>query len=152
MALAAFVLDYEKYISSVSIDRHGIESVEFSPDFYITGSDNISAKLSWKHILEQYQIITSMLISNVMCRSIVRNLHEPEYAHRKAILEVLGDYASDCQLEADEAEGLFDKHYVYLDRAYRSNRMHAAAKLLVEELSSHHTLSYSDLCGLMENI
>lgn len=34
MALAAFILDYEKYISSVSIERRGLDSVEFTPEFF----------------------------------------------------------------------------------------------------------------------
>lgn len=149
MALAAFVLDYEKYISSVSVDRRGLESVEFTPDFYVSSSEGISAKVSWEHLLEQYQIITSMLISNVMCRSMVRNRKELEYAHRKAMIGALEDYALECQLEADEAEGLFDKHYGYLDRAYRNSRMHAAAEHLVGELTSRRVLNHSDLCELL---
>ena len=40
MVLAAFILDYEKYISSVSIERSGLEAIEFSPDFFIVSGEN----------------------------------------------------------------------------------------------------------------
>ena len=38
MALAAFILDYEKYIASVSVERRGLDAVEFSPDFYMAAA------------------------------------------------------------------------------------------------------------------
>ena len=149
MALAAFILDYEKYIASVSVDRRGLDSVEFTPDFYIAGSEGISAKASWEHTLEQYQIISSMLISNVMCRAMVREQRELEMSHHAAMLDALRDYSAECQLEDDEAEQLFDKHYQYLNRAYHNGRLHAVARRLVDELSSRHILYHSDLCDIL---
>lgn len=149
MALAAFILDYEKYISSVSVERRGLDSVDFTPDFYIAAGESISAKASWAHVLEQYQIISSMLISNVMCRRMVKEHMELEMSHREAMLDALRDYAVECQLEDDEAEELFDKHYQYLNRAYHSSRLHAAAQRLADELMSRHTLGHSDLCEVL---
>lgn len=149
MALAAFILDYEKYITSVSVERSGIDAVEFSPDFYMTACESISPKASWAHCIEQYQIISSMLISNVMCRSMVRNHMEVEMSHHDAMLDSLYDFAKECQLDTDEAEELFDKHYQYLNRAYHNSRVHVAAQRLVDELSSRHTLVHSDLCDIL---
>lgn len=149
MALAAFILDYEKYITSVSVDRQGIEAIEFSPEFYMISSESISPKATWTHILEQFQIVSSMLISNVMCRSMVRNRTELGEKQHDVMLSTLQEYADDCQLEKDEAEELFDKHYEYLNRAYHNSRMHIAAKRIVDELKSKHTLYHSDLCELL---
>lgn len=149
MALAAFILDYEKYISSISIERRGLDSVEFTPEFFVVSAEGISAKASWSHILEQFQVIASMLISNVMCRRMVKDQTEPDMSLRRAMLEALSDYAGECQLESDEVVELFDKHYIYFDRAYRNSRLHAAAKRLVDELSTRHTLSHSELCELL---
>lgn len=150
MALAAFILDYEKYIASVSVERRGLDAVEFSPDFYMAAAgESISPKASWAHVIEQYQIIASMLISNVMCRSMVRNHAELGISYHDAMLDALYDYAKECQLEADEAEELFDKHYQYLNRAYHNSRLHVAAQRLVDELSSRHTLLHSDLCDIL---
>lgn len=150
MALAAFILDYGRYINSVSVERRGLDSVEFTPDFYIVTGDNISAKVSWEHVIEQYQIISSMLISNVICRMMVRHHREPEISHHDAMLEALRDYAAECQLEMDESEQLFDKHFQYLNRAYHNVRLHAAAERIVDELKARHTLYYSDLCEVLE--
>lgn len=149
MALAAFILDYEKYIDYISVERRGLDCVEFTPDFYVAPAENVSAKASWAHILEQYQVIASMLISNIMCRTMVRNHKELEMSHHDAMLDVLHDYAVDCQLENDEAEQLFDKHFAYLNQAYHNSRMHAAAQRLVDELTSRHTLGHSDLCDIL---
>lgn len=149
MALAAFILDYEKYISSVSIDRHDIESVEFTPDFFITAPENISAKTSWQHTLNQYRIIISMMISNVMCRSMVRERMEVERARHDAMISMLHDYTRQCQLEDDEAEQLFDQHFDYLNRAYHNSQLHAVARRVVDELSSRHILYHSDLTDLL---
>ncbi len=149
MALSAFILDYEKYISSVSIERRGLDSVEFTPEFFVASAEGISAKSSWSHILEQFQVIASMLISNVMCRRMVKDHTEPDMSLRRAMLEALSDYAGECQLESDEVAELFDKHYIYFDRAYRNSRLHAAAKRLADELSTRHTLSHSELCELL---
>ncbi len=149
MALAAFILDYEKYISSISIERRGLDSVEFTPEFFVVSAEGISAKASWSHILEQFQVIASMLISNVMCRRMVKDQTEPDMSLRRAMLEALSDYAGECQLESDEVAELFDKHYIYFDRAYRNSRLHAAARRLADELSTRHTLSHSELCELL---
>lgn len=149
MALAAFILDYEKYISSISLDRQGIEAIEFSPEFYMITSEGLSPKASWTHILEQFQIVSSMLISNVMCRSMVRNRTELGRTQRDSMLTTLEGYAGDCQLDKDEVEELFEKHYAYLNKAYHNSRMHVAAKRIVDELKSRHTLYHSDLCELL---
>lgn len=90
-----------------------------------------------------------MLISNVMCRRMVKDQTEPDMSLRRAMLEALSDYAGECQLESDEVAELFDKHYIYFDRAYRNSRLHAAAKRLADELSTRHTLSHSELCELL---
>jgi hypothetical protein len=152
MVLAAFILDYEKYISSVSIERSGLEAIEFSPDFFIVSGENVSAKTSWEHILEQYQVIASMMISNMMCRSMVGSRRELDRAMHDVMLSTLKDYAEDCQLEKDEAEAIFDKHYQYLNRAYHNSNLHVAAKRLVEELTSKPVLYHSDLCDLVRSL
>lgn len=149
MALAAFVFEYEKYLSSVSIDRRDIETIEFTPDFFITAPENISAKTSWQHTLNQYRIIMSMMISNVMCRSMVRQRKEVEKKLHDAMLTSLHDYTEQCQLEDDEAEDIFEQHFDYLNRAYHNSRMHAIARRVVNELSSRHTLYHSDLTDLL---
>lgn len=149
MALAAFILDYEKYIDSISIERRGIDAVDFTPDFFMASSENISPKASWEHTLEQFQVVSSMLISNLMCRSIVRNRRELQQSHHDAMLEALADFACDCQLEEEEARQLFYKHYMYLDRAYHNSRLHDAASRLVNELTSRLTLTHSDLCDVL---
>ena len=100
MALAAFILDYEKYIASVSVERRGLDAVEFSPDFYMAAAgEGISPKASWAHVIEQYQIIASMLISNVMCRSMVRNHAELGISYHDAMLDALCDYAKSVSLK-----------------------------------------------------
>lgn len=152
MVLAAFVLDYEKYISSVTVDGHGLEAIEFSPDFYMVSSESISPKASWTHQLEQYQIVASMLISNLLCRSIVKSRRELDNTLQDAMLSTLNEYAAECQLDSDEAEELFEKHYQYLNRAYHNSSLHVAAKRLVDELASRHTLYHSDLCDILSAI
>lgn len=151
MALAAFMMDYEKYIDSISIDRKDIDSVEFTPEFFITLSECLSPKASWVHSLEQFQVITSMLISNVMCRSMVRNRHEVEDKLRNRMLGCLHDYACDCQLEDDEAEHLFYKHYEVLNRAYHNAQMHTMARRLVDELNTRRILHHCDLNELLSS-
>lgn len=149
MTLAAFILDYEKYISSISIERPDIESIEFSHEFYTFTPENISAKAAWAHTLEQYQMVLSMLISNVMCRSMVKEQKEVSYAVNRSILPLLHDYTEECQIDDDEAQQLFDKHFDYLNRAYHNSRLHAVARRLADELSSRRQLLHSDLTDLL---
>ena len=146
MALAAFILDYEKYIDSVSVERRGLDAVDFTPEFFMASSESISPKASWEHTLEQFQVVSSMLISNMMCRSMVRNHRELQQSHHDAMLEALTDFACDCQLADEETRQIFDKHYMYLDRAYHNSRLHDAAQRLVDEFASRPTLYHSDLC------
>lgn len=153
MAISAFMLDFEDYIESVSIDRKDLESVEFTPDFYISAGDSISAKQIWKYYVNRYQIASALLISNVMSRSMVLHRQEVAYDIHNKMVDALKDFAAeDCQLETDEALTLFDKHYQYLDRAYHNSRLHDVIEKLTDELNSRRTLSHSELCDLLSGL
>lgn len=152
MAVSAFIFDKEEYIASVSTERRDFEAVEFTPEFFIASADGLLPKAQWKHTLHQLELISSMLISNVMSRSMVRNRQELDIAHHDAMLDVLADYATDCQLDDDEMEELFNSQYQYLNRAYHNSRVHDIIKYLVDKLSTQHTLNHSDLRDILSGM
>lgn len=119
MVVGMVVLDGEDMLSAVSLDAVPGEIVEFTDGFYFAGNPGLSAKVAWAQIVHNYNLSLAMLISNVMCRSIVLD-NTPvapavkEHLRRQAVDEG----HESCSLEDDEINRLFDKNYSYLLRVF----------------------------------
>lgn len=118
MAISLVACDGEEYLAAVSL-RPGEEAVDMSPDFYFCSTGRYSAKIAWNELLRQYQTAMAMLVGNVLCRSVVGQGRTPAADVVDALREIARTEGADsCQLELDEADSLFNKHYAYYSRLF----------------------------------
>ncbi|MDE6341716.1 MAG: hypothetical protein K2K93_05315 [Muribaculaceae bacterium] len=145
MAISLASLNAFDRVAEVSLD--GCDTmVEFSNEYYFSGSPSISPKSTWDNLVQNFHITASMVISNVMSRSLVR-------MRRDVPVEVLGllhdeiqrEGKESCGLEDDEIDALFNRTLSYSRRIFANPRLHPAINEFARILSTRRTLSGNEL-------
>lgn len=153
MAIGLTIVDCEKYIADISIERADLESVRFTPDFFFASSPNISAKSAWNFMAERYHIVSAMLIGNLLCRSMLRGDGKLKRESVTALHSYLLEEGADlCELDKDEIEPIFDKYFNYLYNVFNSGRMKQIAVNMVDNLSKSGSLSRGEIKDLLSEI
>ncbi|MBO5445494.1 MAG: hypothetical protein J5995_09195 [Muribaculaceae bacterium] len=145
MAISLAALDAFDRIAEINLDGEP-SMVEFSNEYYFSGSPSISPKSTWDNMVQNFHITASMVISNVMSRAMVR-------MHREIPAEVLGavhtailDEGRDsCGLEDDEIDTLFNRTLSYSRRIFANPRLHPAIEEFARVLSRKRVLSGNEL-------
>ncbi|MDE6022174.1 MAG: hypothetical protein K2G13_01600, partial [Muribaculaceae bacterium] len=127
MAISLAALNAFDRIAEVNLDGDNDTMVEFSNEYYFSGSPSISPKSTWDNLVQNFHITASMVISNVMSRSMVR-------MHRDVPVEILGTLHDEilregrdsCGLEDDEIDALFNRTLSYSRRIFANPRLHPA--------------------------
>ncbi len=128
-------------IAEVSIDSDG-PMVEFSYEYYFPGSQVISPKATWDNLVQNFHITTSMVVSNVLARSVVRMKEEvPDEIMKDIYAEVEREGRDTCSLEADEIENLFNNALMRSRRLFRNPRLHPAIDEFARIISRRRSLS-----------
>ena len=141
MAISLAALDAFDRVAEISLDGDDT-MVEFSNEYYFSGSPSISPKSSWNNMVQNFHITASMVISNVMSRSMVR-------MHRDIPVEILGaihdevirEGLDSCGLEKDEVDALFNRALSYSRRIFANPRLHPAIDEFARIISRRRTLS-----------
>lgn len=141
MAISLASLNAFDRVAEISLDGDDT-MVEFSNEYYFSGSPSISPKSTWANLVENFHITTSMVVSNIMSRSLVR-------MHRDIPIEILGEVHKEilregqesCGLEEDEVEALFNRTLSYTRRIFSNPRLHPAIEEFTRILSRRRTLS-----------
>lgn len=145
MTISLAALDALDRVVCVSLDSDG-PMITFSTDFYFNGSPSVSPKAAWQNMLQNFNLTSAMVLSNVMAREMVR-------MHREVPADVISALRKDitlegkesCSLDEDETEALFDRVNGYMRRIFRNERLHPAIDELVRVLSRRRTLSGSEI-------
>lgn len=146
MAIGLVVFDGEDMISAVSVDADPSEMIEFDNRFYFAGNPGLSAKTAWNEILRNFNLLSAMLISNVMCRSMVLDNAPVDDEVRGSLHDSISREASEtCSLEQDEIDRLFDKNYSYLMRVFSHNGVQRVAHDFAETIRRERRLTRSDI-------
>jgi len=128
-------------VAEVSIDTDG-PMVEFSRECYFPGSPSLSPKATWDNLVQNFHIITSMVVSNVLARSIVRMKEEaPKELMERIYSEVEREGRDTCALEDDEIENLYNNALTRARRIFRNPRLHPAVDELARIISRRRSLS-----------
>jgi hypothetical protein len=128
-------------VAEVSLDSEG-PMIEFSHEYYFSGSPSISPKATWDNLVQNFHITTSMVVSNILARSIVRMKEEAPAAIMKEIYsEVEREGRDTCALEEDEIENLYNNALMRASRLFRNPRLHPAIDEFARVLSRRRTLS-----------
>lgn len=128
-------------VAEVSIDADG-PMVEFSHEYYFPGSPVVSPKATWDNLVQNFHITTSMVISNILARSIVRMKEEaPKEIMDEIYSEVEREGRDTCSLEEDEIENLYNNALMRARRIFRNPRLHPAIDEFARVISRRRSLS-----------
>lgn len=132
-------------IAQVCLDSEG-PMVEFSHEYYFSGSPSISPKSTWDNLVENFHITTSMVVSNVLARSLVRLKEEAPSGVMKEIYEEVEKEGKDtCSLEEDEIENLYNNALNRSLKLFRNPRLHPAIEEFAKIISRKRSLSGMEL-------
>ena len=153
MAISMVVWESENVLAAVSLDAPADETVEFTPDFYYNGNPGLSAKVSWNHILQHYQVTMGMLLGNILCRSYVLHHNDVTADMRKELLELFDNEGREtCSLESDEIERLFNKSYNYLYRVFNHTGVQELAHDFARELKKQRRLTRGEVIEQLRSL
>lgn len=128
-------------VAEVSIDADG-PMVEFSHEYYFPGSPVMSPKATWDNLVQNFHITTSMVVSNILARSIVRMKEEaPKEIMDEIYSEVEREGRDTCSLEEDEIENLYNNALMRARRIFRNPRLHPAIDEFARVISRRRSLS-----------
>lgn len=141
MVISLASLDAIDRVAEVSIDAEG-PMVEFSHEYYFPGSPTISPKAVWDNLIQNFHITTSMVVSNILARSIVRLKEEaPQDVMQQIHDEVEREGRETCSLEDDEIENLYQNALMRARRIFRNPRLHPAIDEFARVISRRRSLS-----------
>lgn len=128
-------------VAMVSIDADG-PMVEFSHEYYFAGSPSISPKSTWDNLVENFHLTTSMVLANVMSRSLVRLKEEtPQDILKEIYSQVEMEGKTTCALEEDEIERLYNNALTRTKRIFKNPILHPAIEELAHVISKKRNLS-----------
>lgn len=141
MLVALANLDAIDRVATVSIDTDG-PMVEFSHAYYFSGSPSISPKSTWDNLVSNFHITTSMVVGNILARSLVRLKQDvPEEILKEVYGLVEEEGRETCSLENDEIERLYDHAVSRSMRIFRNPRVQPAVDEFARILSLKRSLS-----------
>lgn len=128
-------------VAEVSLDSDG-PMVEFSHQYYFPGSPAISPKATWDNLVQNFHITTSMVLSNILARSVVRLKGKaPDDLLKEVYGEIEAEGRDTCALEDDEIENLYNNALMRSRRLFQNPRLHPAIDEFARILARRRHLS-----------
>lgn len=153
MAIGLVIFDGEDYLEGINVDARSDELISLSNQFYFGGSPTFSAKSVWTRVVNNFNIMSAMVISNALCRSLVQDGMPVRFEIKQQIRDILTMEASEtCELEKDEIERLFEKNYNYLYRVFNHGGVQDVAREMVERLRRTRTMSRLDVLEQLRSL
>lgn len=128
-------------VAEISLDADG-PMIEFSQEYYFPTSPAVSPKVTWDNLVRNFHITTSMVVSNILARSVVRMREEaPEMVMKEIYEEVEREGRETCSLEDDEIESLYSNALMRARRLFLNPRLQPAVSEFARVLSRRRNLS-----------
>lgn len=145
MAVALAALDAIDRVVEFSLDSDG-PMVIFSNEYFFNSSPAVSPKAVWENLMRNFHITASMVISNVMARSMVR-MHEdvPQDILKSIYEEIEAEGKETCGLEEDEVKSFYDRTFYSQRRIFANPRLSPAISELASVFSRKRRLSGMEL-------
>lgn len=145
MAISLASLDAIDRVVEFTLDSDG-PMVVFSNEYYFTSAPAVSAKSVWENLMRNLHITASMVISNVMARSLIRLNEEIPADILSEVYDRIADEGRDtCGLEDDEVKSFYDKTFYGQLRVFSNPRMKPAIDELARIISRRRHLSGLEL-------
>lgn len=145
MAVSLAGLDAIDSVVDISLDADG-PMVNFSQEYYYSLSPMVSPKSVWENLIRNFHITASMVVGNVLARSLVRlHVDLPKDIERKVFAEIEAEGEETCGLEKDEIEAFYSRIISQHRRIFSNPRLHPAINELAGIISRRRRLSGLEL-------
>ena len=142
MAVGIMVFNGEELLPSISLDREPGAMVEMHDMYYFNGNPGLSAKSAWNQIKENYELSVAMLISNIMCRSLVLDKVSVPLNRKNIIRNTVAQEGREtCGLEDDEINHVFDREYTILHRVFNHQGVQSIIHDFADTMKRRRTMS-----------
>ena len=150
MAISMASLDALDRIVEVWLDSEG-PMVTFNHQYYFSQSPTVSAKDVWNNMVNNLQLTTSLVLGNVMARSLVQQRREIDRELVERLRAIVRDEARDyCSLDSEESDVIFDKLFNHSLRLFHNPRLHPAVNELAAVITRRRRLSVFELAEELE--
>ena len=150
MAIAIASLDSLDRITEIDLDADG-PMITFSNEYYFSLSPSLSPKAVWNNLLRNYHLTTSLVLGNVMARTLVRLRYEADREIIERVKEVVREEGQEiCSLDDEEIDILFDRVYRQSLRLFHNPRLHPAVRDLAAVISRRRRMSVLELAEELE--
>ncbi|MBO4966243.1 MAG: hypothetical protein J6C81_08320 [Muribaculaceae bacterium] len=141
MAVSLAALDALDRVVEFSLDADG-PMVSFSNEYYFSGSPSISPKATWDNLIQNFYITSSMVLSNIMARVMVRDREQwPREQIERIHKEMIAEGNESCALEEDEIDAIYERSLMRMRRIFDNPRVHPAVSELARVISRKRRLS-----------
>ena len=145
MVISLASLHASDRIAEVHLDSDG-PMVEFAHEYYFPGSPALSPKTVWDNLVTNFHLTTSMVLSNILARSLVRMKENvPEDIMTEIYKEVEREGRDTCALEEDEIEHVYNNAMLRMKRIFNNPRLHPAVDEFAKILSRRRSMSGLEL-------
>lgn len=145
MAISMASLDALDRVTEIFLDAEG-PMIDFSNAYYFSSAPSVSPKVVWENLMSNFQLTTSLVLGNVMARSLVRLGTPVENEVFDKIRDLVREEGRDvCSLEDEESDAVFDRMLRHTMRLFHNPRLHPAVRELAGVISRRRRLSVIDL-------
>lgn len=135
------LLDNEHFVESVSLDAAPDEGLNFTPDFFQMSNQRLSPKSVWKENLNHFELMASMIVSNVLSRALIRHNEDVTRQLSDLILNrLIEEGRESCTLDDDEVKDIYYKTYGYFHRVFAHPDVTPVVNGFVDELLKERTM------------
>lgn len=141
MAVSVAALDAFDSIVEFSIDAPE-QMVEFSNEYYFSGSPSISPKATWNNLIHNFYLTSSMVLSNLMARTMIRRKNDLSQEMLSTLHDAIRDEGIEtCGLEEDEIDEMYNRALSRMSRIFSNPRVHPVIDDLARIFSRRRALS-----------
>jgi len=153
MAIALFACDGEEYLASVSLDAPTGRGLALAPEFHFAGNPRLSAKSVWNQLLKQFELLSAMVMANVMCRCYVGHGKRPDFSQWRDVKNFVADQGRDlCQLDDDEISTVCSKTEQFLDRLFSHGSVVDVARTFSRRLIDNRTMTSAEVLDFLSQL
>lgn len=151
MAIALNVWDKHTMIRHISLDLD--DPIAFTPDFFFTANPRYSAKLAWNEMMKEFQLLTGIVLGNVICRKVVRKRESLTNSFLREVYALVESEGKEqCQLDDDEIGMIFNKTSKYIAGLFADMRVAQLARTFASDLMERRTLSGSEVAEEIDRL
>lgn len=150
MIVCMNAMESEKFIDYVCLDGEPDHGMAFTPDFFHISNQRLSAKAVWNESLNHFQLLTGLMVSNLLSRAMFRS-HE---GINREIIDLLLTHVSEegrelCSLEDDEIRNLYNKTLNYFHRLFGSPEVDEVVRRFVELITERRRMEGEEVIAVL---